>query len=497
MSESAIAFMDLPVHNMAEMRNQPLGSTSNVKFGLIDDISKAFPNDPSLLRLNNTRFLMDNINTDDIPDWDTLKAVTFDHDLSTAIKMISLDTINGYRIARKTNDGANLDEAMRDEIDLLDDHVDISEIYRAVTYDELRYGNAFVRKNFGDIGDEKRLMYALEIIKPQRIVNMVLSPFYEPMWWVLEVATEDMMYGSVFTFKRIAYVDPKYSKQFKGSGYSDAEIVGEASDIVHFKGDAPKYQKWGIGIGQIAKLLVEAKVDMLVDSSKIIKKEAATREMVFIDVTGLGKAQADAKIDDTVTQLTAQRKRGTIMVLGKKGKEDALEVQYLGSEGKVLDNFTMHYRDHLLQAIRILTRIPPSFWLGEATNKATINKQVTVYNGFLSGKRLFNNKRIVKQIFKPYLEQQLERALRIRQLPQPTFSDVVYMDAMDRAIIDDIYIRNWAKSRKQVADENDFRLPEEDGVLPPQTGGSEFAGLIQKNMMEIEVGVGDDGAKKD
>lgn len=486
MSSSAVAFLDLPVHDTL-CYDPPLRTRSpNVNFQTDLDINKVLPELPSLLRLANTRFLMDKVDTNKIPDWDTLKNVTFDHDIYTAIQMISFDTLTGFDIG-----GKDIDKALISEMDDLDEAIDISEIYRNVMFDELRFGNGIVRKNYGRVGG-KRKMVSFEVINPGLIVDMQMSPENKPMWWIFKTVQQDLnTFFLDLSTENIAFVDPKYMSSFRISGYSDAKIVGEASDIVHFKGAAPPYQKWGIGISQIAKILVEAKIDMLVDFSKIIKKEAGTREIIFVDVKGLDKAQRDQKIANTVTEMTEQRKRGSVVVLGKKGQEDVLDVKYVGSEGKVLDNFSMHYRDDILRAIRILTRLPPSFWLGEATNKATINTQLVVYNRFLKSLRWYSNKRFVRNIFLPYLRDNNDPILRLRDTPQMTFSDVAIQDPMDRTMIDDISVRNGTKSRRQVAAENNYELPEEAEEEVPSLGGGggRFSELLIDRYSQEAIGV--------
>lgn len=476
MSSSAIAVLDLPAHDL-DLDLSPLRDNS-VDFQSNLDIEKILPDIPSLLRLANTRFLMDRVDTNKMPDWDTLKNITFDHDIFTAINMISFDTVTGFRVG-----GKDKNKFFIEELDALDEDIDLSEIYRNVVFDELRYGNAFVRKLF----DGKK-MYSCEIIKPQLVVDMQLSPFNKPMWWVFQTPTTNY---EGYT-DNVAYVDPKYTEFYIASGNS-GKVVGTADQIVHFKGSAPVYQKWGVGIAQIAKILVEAKVDMLVDFSKIIKKEAGTREIVYVDVKNLNPAQRKKKIADTMTNMTEQRKRGSVIVMGKKGSEDVLDVKYVGSEGKVLDNFSMHYRDDVLRAIRILTRLPPSFWLGESTNKATINTQLVVYNRFLKSIRWFTNKRFVRQIFIPYLRGGMF-AVTVRNCPEPLFAAVAIEDPMDRAIIDQIAVLTGVKSRRQVAEENHYELPEEAGEeFPiPKAGGSMAADMIIRDRMAEGLGVGTD-----
>jgi len=477
MSSSAVAVLDLPIHHQSSdlddspLRIGPVGFSSNI------DINKALPQIPSLLRLANSRFLMDRVNTNQIPDWVTLKNITFDHDIFTAINMISFDTVTGFSIG-----GKKKSKQFLKELDSLDEDIDISEIYRNVTFDELRYGNAFIRKLY-----KGKTMYSMEVINPELIVEMELSPFNKPKWWIIKSPSQD----NTGYYENVAYVDPDYREDFKGAGVSASKIVGNADEIVHFKGSAPKYQKWGVGISQVAKILIEAKVDMLVDFSKIIKKEAGTREIVYVDVNGLNPEQRRAKISNTMTEMTEQRKRGSVIVLGKKGKEDVLDVKYVGSEGKVLDNFSMHYRDDILRAIRILTRLPPSFWLGEATNKATINTQLIVYNRFLKSIRWFTSKRFVRELFIPYLRSG-KYAAGVRNTPEPMFSAVAIEDPMDRAIIDDMAIRNGSKSRRQVAEENDYELPEDAGETNPLLNGSgeSAAQMVIKDRMAETLGVG-------
>ena len=475
MSSSAIAVLDLPVHNFdhdfAPLRELPVSFNEDM------DINKILPDLPSLLRLANSRFLMNRVDTNKMPDWKTLKNITFDHDIWTAINMISFDTVTGFKIGGKDKDPRYVEY-----IDALDEDIDLSEIYRMVAFDELRYGNAFVRKLMDNDGQ----MYSCEIIQPELVIDMQLSPYNKPMWWVFKANTT-MFEGYK---ENVAYVDPDYIDQFNASG-NMGEVVGTADQIVHFKGSAPIYQKWGVGIAQVAKILVEAKVDMLVDFSKIIKKEAGTREIVYVDVKGLNPPQRKKKINDTMTEMTEQRRRGTVIVMGKKGNDDPLEVKYVGSEGKVLDNFSMHYRDDILRAIRILTRLPPSFWLGEATNKATINTQLVVYNRFLKSIRWFTNKRFVRQIFIPYIRSG-RLAVSVRTCPEPLFAAVAIEDPMDRAIIDDLAVRNGTKSQRQVAEENNYELPEEAGEADPLLGGKgqSAADMVIRDRIAEQVGVG-------
>ena len=112
MSESAVAFLDLPVHNTMS-QEYPLRTVSpNVSFQTDLDLNKPLPELPSLLRLANSRFLMNKVDTNKIPDWDTLKNVTFDHDIYTAIQMISFDTLTGFDIG-----GKDIDKVLIDEMD--------------------------------------------------------------------------------------------------------------------------------------------------------------------------------------------------------------------------------------------------------------------------------------------------------------------------------------------------------------------------------------------
>lgn len=475
MSNSVIAYLDLPINNAnSELANSPL-RLNPMGFSSPVDINSILPQIPSLLRLNNSRFLMDRVDTNQKPDWGTLKSITFDHDIFTAVNMISFDVVTGYRIG-----GKDKNKQFLNELDSLDEDLDTSEIYRNVALDELRYGNAFVRKLY-----KGKTMYSMDIINPETVIDMAMSPFNKPMYFVFTSQSKDN-YGYS---ENVAYVDPDYMKSYEASGNS-AKVVGKAEHIVHFKGSAPAYQKWGVGIAQVAKILIEAKVDMLVDFGKIIKKEAGTREIVYVDVNGLNPEQRRNKISNTMTEMTEQRKRGSVIVLGKKGQDDVLDVKYVGSEGKVLDNFSMHYRDDILRAIRILTRLPPSFWLGEATNKATINTQLVVYNRFLKSIRWFTSKRFVRQIFIPYLRSG-NYAATVRNTPLPMFAAVAIEDPMDRAIIDDMAVRNGTKSQRQVAEENDYELPEEAGEIDPlAAGGNSAVKEVVSDRIKETLGVG-------
>jgi len=481
MSGSAVAFLDLP----ANYNQHPVNRNSDVAFSTGISFDKIFPGDPSLLRLANSRFLMDRVSTTEMPDWETLKNITFDHDIFTALQMISFDTVTGYTIG-----GEDISPVYIRSLEDLDEDIDLSEIYREVAYDELRYGNAIVKKNHKSLAG-RRLFVSMDVINPERIVDMQMSKYNKPMWWVFKNTNPEetsFLYEDI-TDEYIAFVDPEYMKDFKTSGYSGSKIVGPTTDIVHFKGSAPSYQKWGVGIAQVAKILIEAKLDMLVDFSKIIKKEAGTREIVYVDVKGLNPEAERQKINNTVTNLTEQRKRGAVIVLGKNGQDDALDVKYVGSEGKVLDNFSLHYRDDILRAIRILTRLPPSFWLGEATNKATINTQLVIYNRFLNSLRWFESKRFRREIFKPYINQQFG-VVSLKEVPKITFKEVDIQDPMDRAVIDQIYVGMGAKSRAQVAKENEFQLPEEAGETPPSQSQSQASQMLLKNHLGEAIGVG-------
>ena len=450
---SRILALDLPTPDVAPSRT----AFGNLQLARQLDIggeadSASFPSLPSLLRKANRRYLMNRIDTTVKPDFATLTDISYDHDLFTAIGMIALDTIKKMELGDSKTDST----PMR-YIEELDEKVNIPDLYRNVAYDELRYGNSLVLKRIED-----KLFVDCEIIHPGRIHDMRLSPANKPMWWVFK---QDDKFNSVKPFANeqyVAYVDPKYKAVYDQFAVTQ-NIVGEADEVVHFKGSALRYQGWGVGITQIAKLLIEAKIDMLIDFSKIIKMNASPREYVYVNVEGLRDEAAQSKIDATITELTKQRMLSSVIVLG----DNEARAEIIGTEGKVLDNFTLHYRDDLLRAIRILTRVPPSFWLGEATNKATINSQLTVYNGFIDGQRWYESTRWERQIFLPYIKQ-FDEGFRLKDVPPITFLGPAIEIPMDKSLRDDIAIRNGSKSRKQVAEEEGYRLPEDDGLLPPE-----------------------------
>lgn len=468
----------MPLHD--ELAEQ-LSVQNSVALG--GDIRSAvMPYLPSLLRSQNRRYSMDLIDTTKTPDFKALTDVGFDHDIYVATQMISSDSVTGFEIG-----GDGIKEDLLDSLEVLDNDFDLREIYRLIVYDELRFGNAIVKKNFKTIQD-KRLMTGLEIVHPGKIVDMALSDLNIPKWWVFDRVNVDNFLGSMQT--NVAFVDPDFLDEFNGR-HGNAEVVGLASDIVHFKGAAPPYQKWGVGITQVAKLLVEAKQDMLIDFSKIIKKEAATKEVVFIDVKKMNPDTAQAKIDKTIEEMNKQRKLGNIIVLGKDGKDDALEFITVGSEGKVLDNFTLHYRSDILRAIRILTRIPPSFWLGESTNKATINSQIVIYKRFLKTIREHTTTRFARFITVPFLQQQVRRTVLIKDSPVFLFSDLAVEDPMDRAFINQIAVLTGVKSRRQVAKENGYELPEEadEGVPSPSQTDANASQVMLENYIGESLGV--------
>ena len=472
--------MSEAVLSLPPISQKPRFTDVTLSGGIIgDEPSANFPDLPSLLRKENRRFLMNRIDTTTIPDFKSLTDIAFDHDLFVATQMISFDTVTGFSIGNRDMLGRPVDERDRDDLIRFDEAVDIAELYRVVTLDVIRFGNSLVWDRYE--GKRKRRMVDARIIHPGKIVDMKINPTTNvPMWWVFrktDVNGNDMNY--------IAFVDPKHKKEFSNSSYSNAEIVGEATDIVHFKGSAPPYQKWGIGITQIAKILIEAKLDMLVDFSKIIKREASPKEYVYVNTTGLTDDNRRRKIKETIKSVNKQRKLGSIIVL----EMNESEVKMVGSEGKVLDNFSLHYRDDILRAIRILTRIPPSFWLGEATNKATINSQLIVYNRYLNSIRWSNNRMFARGIFLPYIQTNFNPAMRLSQLPAIIFPEQAIEDAMDRAMIDDLAVRNGTKSRKQVAEERGYRLPEEDGEYAPELSSQSPNGIIMDEIKKESMGV--------
>lgn len=423
---------------------------------------------PSLLRKENVRFL-NLIDTTEVPDFKVLLDFFFDHDIWTALNMIASDVVAGYELG-----GKDADPAVTEVLEELDGAVDLSDLYQTVALDEIRFGNAIIHNRY-----EKKRMVEPEIVHPGRIIDMKLSPRNKPMFWVFSQENSK---------PNVAYVDKKYMDKFKSSGHSSSEIVGPASEIVFFKGTSPRYQTWGVGVTQIAKLLIEAKLDMLVDFSKIIKREAQPKEIVYVNTTGLHEDQRKAKINATIAKVTAQRKLGTIMVL----EMNESELKVVGSEGKVLDNFCLHYKEDLMRAIRMLTRVPPSFWLGEATNKATINSQVQVYNRFLNTLRWNANRKWKNEIFYPYLvSNNFLNETSKKKIPDILFRKVSLEDPTDRAIIDDILVRNGTKSRHQVALEWGTQLPEDAGEIPPDLSGkSKMARLTVEDALLQRIGDG-------
>ncbi len=437
--------------------------------------SATWPSLPSLLRKANRRYLMDRIDTTTIPDFATLTDISYDHDLFTALGMISYDTIKKMKIGKPSDD-----EMLIRQLNDLDEKVDIPDLYRSVAYDELRYGNAIVKKRME--GRKKEVMVDCDIVHPGLIKSMKLGPDNKPMWWVFEKTSEEAeldSYGS----RDVGYLNPKYKKSYEAEGLTD-NIVGTPDQIVHFKGSALRYQTWGIGIAQIAKLLIEAKIDMMVDFSKIIKMSASPKEYLYVNVAGLNDDAAQRKIAATIDSVSQQRMLGSIVVLAM----DEGKAEIVGSEGKVLDNFTMHYRNDILMAIRMLTRIPPSFWLGESTNKATINSQLTVYNGFIESNRWFENRTFHRKIFYPYLKQ-FEAGLKLNETPEIAFMGPAIEDPVDKVMIDDTLVRMGSKSRRQVAEEWNTRLPEDDNEMPPSLGGgkSQMAEIVQKGKIVKEL----------
>lgn len=409
---------------------------------------------PSLLRKANRRYLMNLIDTTTIPDFATLTDIANDHDLFTALNMISFDMIKKMQIGREQDD-----PTLKRKLNELDELIDIPDLYRNVSYDELRYGNAVVYKR-----KEDGIIVDFDIIHPGKIKSMKMGPANNPMWWVFSKWGEAGVYDS-YGDNDVAFVNPKYKRAYESEGLT-SNIVGEPDQIVHFKGSALRYQTWGIGIAQLAKLLIETKIDYLVDSSKIIKMSASPKEYLYVNVDGLNDSAAQAKIDATISSVTQQRQLSSIIVLGK----DDAEAQIIGNEGKVLDNFTLHYRDYILESIRMLTRLPASFWIGESTNKATVNSHMIVYNGFIDSNRDYDNKKWQRGLFYPYLKQ-FDSSLTLGTTPQITFLGPAIEDPMDKMVKDDTAIRNGSKSRKQVAEEENYRLPEDDGEIPPSLSG--------------------------
>lgn len=427
--------------------------------------SATYPSLPSILRASNRRFLMERVDTTVLPDFSTLTDISYDHDLFTALGMISFDTIRGMKIGRSQDDVADV-RNLQD----FDEKVNMNTLYQNVTNDELRYGNSIFLKQIED-----KMFIGGDVVHPGKIKDMKFGPNNKPMWWVLQAEDRD---GNG---EDVAYVDPKYMDRYlSGSWAITDNIAGPADQIVHFKGNALRYQAWGVGIAQIAKILVETKLDMLVDFSKIIKKEAAPKEYIYVNVQGLRDQAARNKIQQTINSVTEQRKLNNIIVL----EQGDAEASVVGSEGKVMDNFTLHYRDDILRAIRILTRVPPSFWLGEATNKATINSQLTVYNGYLESIRYHNNLRFKREIFHPYLKQ-FDPTIKISAVPEINFMGVPIMDPMDRMKMDDMAVRLGIKSRKQTAKEWGFTMPEADGEIAPELTKQQRPIVIEKEQLEV------------
>jgi len=433
--------------------------------------SANWPFSPSLLRKANRRYLMNMIDTTTIPDFATLTDISYDHDLFTALGMISMDTIRKMRLYKESDD-----VLLKRHINTLDEIVDISDLYRNIDYDELRYGNAVVLKRMED-----NVFVDCDIVHPGKIKSMKLGPNNKPMWWVFSKGDDGTLYQN-WGDNDVAFVNEKYMNEYEANGLT-SNIVGTPDEIVHFKGAALRYQTWGVGIAQLAKLLIETKIDYLVDSSKIIKMSASPKEYLYVNVAGLNDSAAKAKIDATIASVSVQRQLSSVIVLGK----DEAEAQIIGNEGKVLDNFTLHYRDYILESIRMLTRVPPSFWIGESTNKATVNSHLIVYNGFIESGRNYKNKKIQRDIYYPYLKQ-FDNSLTIGTTPEITFLGSAIEDPMDKMIIDDTAIRNGSKSRHQVASEWNFRLPEEDGEIAPSLGkGSNLMEVIKKGNAEREL----------
>ena len=454
-------------------RKSEFVNLSNVGGDILSAIS---PSLPSILRKENRRFLMDMIDTTVVPDFASLTDICFDHDIHTAIDMISSDVISGMEIGRREDN-----DAFVDDLSMLNDMSDIVECYRVNGMDESRFGNTVNINRFEtEAGAKRRRMVGTSVIHPGKIKSMKLSPKNTPMWW--SFAQTDA-YGNWSNKPDAVYLDEKYRDLYALEGIN-GEVFGPATDVVHFKGTAPVYQTWGVGIGQIAKLLIEAKLDMLVDFSKIIKREAGTREVFYVNTTGLGPTQRQAKIDATIAEVNKQRKLGSILVLEKNEMEFTLQ----GSEGKVLDNFSLHYRDAILEGIRVLTRIPAAFWLGESTNKASIDGELIVYNRFINVKRWNLTRKYRQFVFKPYLESLYQKTIPIKEIPWIKFDPHGLEPMMDSAVRDDIMIRNGSKSRRQVAEEWNTRLPEEDGETPPDLSGKSKQARLREDNLHQEVG---------
>lgn len=417
--------------------------------------SANYPYAPSLIRKANSRYLMKVVDTNILPDFATLTDISYDHDLFTALGMISVDTVRKMKLYKESTE-----PTYKRKINELDEIVDIQEHYSNTDYDELRYGNSVTLKRMED-----GVFVDFNIVHPGKIKSMKLGPNNKPMWWVFSKGEAGTLYTN-YGDNDVAFVNDAYMKEYEAEGLT-SNIVGIPDEVVHFKGSALRYQTWGVGIAQLAKLLIETKIDYLVDSSKIIKMSASPKEYLYVNVAGLNDDAAQKKIDATIADVSVQRQLSSIIVLGK----DEAEAQIIGNEGKVLDNFTLHYRDYILESIRMLTRVPPSFWIGESTNKATVNSHMIVYNGFIDSGRNRKNKKYQRELYYPYLKQ-FDNSLSISTTPEITFIGQAIEDQMDKMTIDDIAIRNGSKSRHQVADEWNFRLPEDDGEEVPSLGGS-------------------------
>jgi len=474
------AVIDFEIPRVENSQRSPfLDLTSDMMLGG-DEVPKGFPDLPSLLRKANRRYMF-RIDTTKVPDFKSLVELTWDQDIFTALTMISSDAVKDLRIGGKPEN-----DAVTDLILQLDESRDTAEIYSNIVFDELRFGNAIVQKRYEEDARGSKMMVDYDMVHPGKIVDMGFGDHNEPMWWSFRRENKE----------NAIYLDERYMDKYKEKGVS-GEILGGVDEIAHFKAHAQRYQKFGVGIGQVAKLLVETKLDMMVDFSKIVKKEAATKEYMYVNVENLDDDQAQAKIDETIESVNKQRNFGSIIVLGKSGPDDPTDVKLVGSEGKVLDNFTLHYRDDVLRAIRILTRIPASFWLGESTNKATINNQTFVYNAFLNSTRSRDSRRFRRQLWLPYVKQ-FRPGAKIDEIPQIILPDVTIYDPVDYAIVDDMLVRMFVKSRHQVAEERGTRLPEEDNEdMSLLAGGqSEASAMAMREAIKPSIGVDTNGIER-
>jgi len=430
--------------------------TPNMMFTRIggESGSANWPYSPSLIRKANRRYLMNLIDTTEIPDFATLTDISYDHDLFTALGMISSDSVRKMKLYKEATE-----PVYKRKINELDEIVDIQDHYRNTDYDELRYGNSVTLKRMED-----GVFVDFDIVHPGKIKSMKLGPNNKPMWWVFSKGEAGTLYTN-YGDNDVAFVNDKYMKEYEAEGLT-SNIVGTPDEIAHFKGSALRYQTWGVGIAQLAKLLIETKIDYLVDSSKIIKMSASPKEYLYVNVAGLNDDAAQKKLDTTIASVNQQRQLSSVIVLGK----DEAQAEIIGTEGKVLDNFTLHYRNYILESIRMLTRVPASFWIGESTNKATVNSHLIVYNGFVDSGRNYKNKKYQREIYYPYLKQ-FDNSLSINKTPEITFLGQAIEDQMDKMSIDDSAVRLGIKSRKQAAEEWDFRLPEDDGEKPPNLSG--------------------------